>query len=47
MSININKLKQQIFLSLDKIKNTKLPNTTNKQKINALYTEIKDIKLLI
>ena len=47
MSLDINRLKQQIFLSLDKIKNTKLPNVSYKQKIDVLNTEIKDVVKLI
>jgi hypothetical protein len=43
MSLDTNKLKKQIFISLDKIKNTEVPKMTNKEKASALYTESKNI----
>ena len=41
MSLDINELKKEIFISLDKLKNKKLPNLTMKEKTTELYNESK------
>ena len=43
MSLDMNKLRKTIFISLDKIKKTEMPKITHVEKARAFYTEFESL----